>query len=423
MCCACCVDSVLQSGLCNSGQFYNCFASPTPSLTPVSTQTSTWTPSITFSPIPTALPQLPSTQNNTLSYPTPCTSSYWNVPSGVGNVTLRLWGAGGNTAATGAGGAFVEGVAYVTSNETLQITVGGQGNPFKCGGGGLGGSYAGNGGGGSSVSRYNVFTASWVVIAIAGGGGGGGAFVGNYDSYPGVGIHSTDCGAFLPMGFNSTDVNGGGGGGWQGGYAGGYDSGGYGGTSCAIGCLSSTIISFDGTSSAFAPYENSPYWQPGVGVPSGPGLVVISWDGPNPSPSNSAAASASPNYSAPSTALPTKSASKSATLTVTTTQTSGVTPSATPTASVSPYCNPSVFTSFPNNDLVGSLLGTFSLQPSAYSCQLACCSTTFCDGFTFSTLLLQSGAIAAPCYLLANVTQLIPSHFATSGIRASVFSS
>ena len=84
---------------------------------------------------------------------------------------------------------------------------------------------------------------------------------------------------------------------------------------------------------------------------------------------------------------------------------------------------PAVFQSFPNSDLVGNAVGAFSTQPTAYDCQLACCVTAGCDGYTFGSSQLQLGGTAGLCYLLANVTQLIPTHFATSGIRASVFSS
>ena len=97
------------------------------------------------------------------------------------------------------------------------------------------------------------------------------------------------------------------------------------------------------------------------------------------------------------------------------------TPSAS--ASVSPFCTPSVFQAFPSNDLVGTLVGAFSMQPSAYSCQLSCCGVPGCEGYTFGSTQLLMGAATGPCFLLANVTQLVPNHFASSGVRARVFTS
>ena len=136
----------------------------------------------------------------------------------------------------------------------------------------------------------------------------------------------------------------------------------------------------------------------------------------SPTPPMSHSVVASPSGSPTSTLTLHATASSTATALSTT--------SVTPTASVSPYCNPSVFRSFVSNDLVGTLLGSVSMPSSAYGCQLTCCSTANCDGYTFmSSTLLQAGAFTAPCYLLANVTQLIPNHGMSSGIRASVFSS
>jgi hypothetical protein len=78
-------------------------------------------------------------------------------------------------------------------------------------------------------------------------------------------------------------------------------------------------------------------------------------------------------------------------------------------------------------DLVGTLVGTALspgspiLQPSESSCRQACCDAAACDGYTFSSgdLAGLSTAGATSCYLLVNITQLIPSNAFSSGIYES----
>ena len=421
ICCACCVGGVLQAGLCNAPQYAGCLPPPTPSITASNTPSSSWTPSITFSPVPT--PILSLSDYNTLFFTASSEYAYWEVPVGVFNISVRVWGGGGaNNAVFGGSGAYAECVTYVTPGETLRINIGCvptsyltgpvTGVPLDiCGDPGFGTNHGVAGGGFSSVARLPVVTMEWEFIILAGAGGGGSSV---YDGHEGQGleIDPNGCGMLSPFGATNGNIfGGGGGGGWIGGSIGSNNAYGKGGTSCAPGCIFETVLSLNG-SHGFAAYENSPYHVAGSGGPNEPGLVVLSWDGPNPSPSNTASATASPTLS------PSAPASSSATVT----HTAGATPSLTVTASVSPYCNPSVFQSFPSSDLVGSLVGTVSMQPSAYSCQLACCSVPGCDGYTFASMQLVIGAVTGPCYLLANVTQLVPNHFATSGVRASVFS-
>ena len=101
-------------------------------------------------------------------------------------------------------------------------------------------------------------------------------------------------------------------------------------------------------------------------------------------------------------------------------------PTTTQTPSLTPYCFPSLFRALPRMDLVGTLVGTALspgsrvLLPSEESCRQACCDAPFCDGFSFaSSDLGVAGATSASCFLYVNITQLIPSSFASSGIYES----
>ena len=414
ICCQCCVGGVLQPGLCNSEQYAGCLPPPTPSYTPTRTATPVSTSSLSFSPIPTSMPILDLSATTTLVFNVSCNFFYWQVPDTVTNITVRAWGAGGFSTQMppkGGSGAYVEGVAYVTPGETLTVNVGASNSDASgtaCGAPGT--CPASVGGGFSSIARTLVPSGALAYLLVAGGGGGVGA--GDSAGGQGLGISSSGCGTAQFVGGSYTGGTncGGGGGGWIGGAAASGSAGG-GGTSCAPGCISNTVLSLNGPS-GFAPFQNSPFYVPGTGGPNEPGCVVISWDGPSPSPSSSAAATASPSLSLSISATASPSPSLSA----------GATASITASSTVSPYCNPSVFQTFPTNDLVGTPVGIVSFQPTPYGCQLACCSMPGCDGFSFNAEQILLGGSTAPCYLLANVTQLIPSHTYTSGIRASVFS-
>ena len=115
---------------------------------------------------------------NTFTY----TGGYqtFTVPSGVKNIFVYLWGAGGSCGlSNGGGGAFICGNIDVTPGETLTILVGGGGTPGLQGGGdgkgGFGGGgnlasdvYSGGGGGRSAILLNGV-----ELVDAAGGGGGG----------------------------------------------------------------------------------------------------------------------------------------------------------------------------------------------------------------------------------------------------------
>ena len=100
------------------------------------------------------------------------------------------------------------------------------------------------------------------------------------------------------------------------------------------------------------------------------------------------------------------------------------TPSPSPTAS--PYCSPSLFRSLSRMDLVGTLVGTAltpgapTLVSSPADCRQACCDAPACDGFSFGTgdASYVSGGTAS-CFLLINITQLIPNNAFSSGIYES----
>jgi uncharacterized membrane protein len=102
------------------------------------------------------------------------------------------------------------------------------------------------------------------------------------------------------------------------------------------------------------------------------------------------------------------------------------TPSPTSTPSPTPYCFPSLFRSLPRMDLMGTLVGTALspgspiLQPSESSCRQACCDAAACDGFSFAASELMTSATgSSACYLLVNITQLIPSNTMSSGVLLS----
>ncbi|MFC1678464.1 hypothetical protein ACFLZ9_01860, partial [Patescibacteria group bacterium] len=102
-------------------------------------------------------------------------SDTFNVPAGVTEVTIKVWGGGGGGGAggssgsggSGGGGGFASSSIAVIEGQTLDIHVGGGGGQGTV----AGNAGAGGGGGGrSEVSRIGTT----LVMAGAGGGGGGG---------------------------------------------------------------------------------------------------------------------------------------------------------------------------------------------------------------------------------------------------------
>lgn len=82
-----------------------------------------------------------------------------------------------------------------------------------------------------------------------------------------------------------------------------------------------------------------------------------------------------------------------------------------------PACAPDAVRAFPGYDLEGAQLAALSLASEA-ACRDACCALRGCDGYAFSARLLPA-LPAAPCFLLANVTQLVPSNLMSSGLRSA----
>lgn len=114
-------------------------------------------------------------------------NQFYTVPDGVTTVRVQLWGAGGGSVGSGAGGAggYTEGNLNVTPGSTLTVVVGGAGGSYVAGNsigrpGGFGGG--GNGGNGAPTQRAGLGGGgrSAIIIGtsvhlVAGGGGGAGS--------------------------------------------------------------------------------------------------------------------------------------------------------------------------------------------------------------------------------------------------------
>ena len=231
------------------------------------------------------------------------------VPAGAISLTVYLWGAGGGSTISPAGGgnqiggpgACIVGVLNVTAGETLILIVGQAGCNYtvsttsRYGGGGAPGGhpdagYSSSGGGRSAIRRGTAD------VVTAGGGGGGrqgstiggaggittggagtGTSGGGTQSAGGTGNNQ---GSLYTGATGSADNSAGGGGGYYGGGAGGQDQNGGGGSS-----LYSNLVSYTGYVSATgtAPNNTSPYYVSGVanggtftgGGTGGNGLIVI----------------------------------------------------------------------------------------------------------------------------------------------------
>jgi hypothetical protein len=230
----------------------------------------------------------------------------FEVPIGVYQLSVELYGASGGPGlnTTGGAGGRSSGVIETLPGELLYVFVGGSGGSVSQGwnGGGLGGIDTGggqNGGGGGGASDVRSGGYDWehrIIVAGGGGGGGrdgstgdGGGLIGgessNYDTgYGGTGGTQTVGGAAYSTsrgathgeiglgGHGSTGYDaaggGGGGGGWYGGGGGtstqnhgsGYSGGGGGG------------------SSYFDELRVSEFVTNG-GLHQGDGVVIFSWEG------------------------------------------------------------------------------------------------------------------------------------------------
>ena len=115
----------------------------------------------------------------------------WTVPSGVTNIYVKLWGAGGagggpgwSTGSFGGGGGHTRGIIPVTPGETLTIRVprGGYSQPGSTNAPFGGGSSTGGGDNqyGAGGGGYCGIFRSTTPLLIAGAGGGGGCQTGSY---------------------------------------------------------------------------------------------------------------------------------------------------------------------------------------------------------------------------------------------------
>jgi hypothetical protein len=151
------------------------------------------------------------TLNNvtTTTYTYTGSHQYWTVPSGVSQITVKVWGAGGGgrtgsySTYTGGSGGYTEATLNVTPGQQLCITVGQggqQGSTIGGNGGWPGGGYgtAGDASGGGGGGVVGVFINSYahanaLIIAGSGGSGGyryggaGGGTTGGNGSYGGNG--------------------------------------------------------------------------------------------------------------------------------------------------------------------------------------------------------------------------------------------
>jgi hypothetical protein len=100
-------------------------------------------------------------------------------------------------------------------------------------------------------------------------------------------------------------------------------------------------------------------------------------------------------------------------------------PPPTPTPSPTPYCFPALFRPLSRTDLVGTLVGSALspgqplLAPTEAACRQACCDAAVCHGYSFATAVAVAYA-TSNCFLLTNVSQLVPSNTMASGLRESV---
>lgn len=279
--------------------------------------------STNFLPQTAAFPEfLPFTYTGTIQY--------FTVPTGVTNITVKMWGAGGgggNRNQPGGGGGYTTGTLAVTPGEVLDIIVGGGGLGTLVrgagqrtggfgGGGNSGASNGGSGGGRSAIQRSSVD------IITAAGGGGGASCDNDRGQYGGAGGGTTGVagggqhgmggggtqsaggagGAATASGTNGSQYQGGsgasfggsdgGGGGGGGGYYGGggggdqfsQSAGGGGGGSSFVPVGGSTVAGSGATPGNSNDTSRAGAGQGGAGgPPSGPGgngangIVLITW--------------------------------------------------------------------------------------------------------------------------------------------------
>ena len=433
LCCDCCVGTTYDLGVCNDVSHVACWPTSTSTHTP--TQTSVATPTATSTGTPSQSPAvilLPIRGTALRVRPSivgsACLYQYWAVPAGVHNATVRVWGAGGGSHSHNPGGvgAYVEGLLSTTPGEQYRIVAGKGGQGYSsmpqqvtCGGGGPSWQGAAEGGGFSSIERLSISTGAFDFVAVAGGGGGAfdqGCCWGSGD-WGAPATIAGPCSAFDGYDYPARVCCGGG---YCNPSLANYPLDPYyndargdnpGGSSYTGGLSWATALQTVSKYGQWVPNANSPYYEAGVGAGGGAGFVIIEWDGLNPSSTSTPAASVTPTLSASLSVSASASRSHSA----------GVTASPTATASVSPYCNPSVFRLLVDTDLVGSRVGSPTLVTSERDCQRLCCSVPGCTGYSVESIQFLHGSITAACFTIGNLTQVIPSHVMTSGVRASLY--
>jgi hypothetical protein len=105
--------------------------------------------------------------------------------------------------------------------------------------------------------------------------------------------------------------------------------------------------------------------------------------------------------------------------------------SSSPTPSTSATAAGLLFRSLPRMDLLGTLVGaSFSSTASEAACRSSCLASPGCDAYAFSSGALALMAanlggqpgVTAPCFLLTNVTALVPNNMMASGVLSARYS-
>ena len=91
--------------------------------------------------------------------------------------------------------------------------------------------------------------------------------------------------------------------------------------------------------------------------------------------------------------------------------TASATPSITPSPTPNPSCLPSAYSAYPYADLSGTVLSVTLGAPSEKDCQLACCATIRCTGYSWAGMLPNLA-----CFLFANVTGVTSNVLLNSGV-------
>jgi hypothetical protein len=81
-----------------------------------------------------------------------------------------------------------------------------------------------------------------------------------------------------------------------------------------------------------------------------------------------------------------------------------------------PACPANELRGVANHDVIGTRLARLTLG-SEDACARSCCAQPACAGYAFAGELLSPSQPSAPCVLLSNVSQLVPSNFVNAGVR------